>query len=162
VASKTKSKSKRKSAMATTRSTTNPTSGDKIMRLGCWRSGDGKHGLTEDPEQNGEEIAAGFLPSGTDGTLQHGLKKETEPASDKNREKNVCLGGGKTESSPAAAQHETQQRHPKSLAACSVGTPDPAREIEPGAPFLRKLRPEAKTDAEGAAAKNHEQKTDRN
>jgi hypothetical protein len=161
-ASKTKSKSKRKPAKATTRSTTNPTGGFKKMRPGCWRSGDGKLGRTEDSEQNGEEIAAGFSLSGTDGTLLHGLKKETEPANDENREKNACLGGGKTESSPTPAQPETQQQHPKSLVACLAGTPNPAWEIKPGAPLLRKLRPEARTDAEGAAAKNHEQKTDRN
>jgi hypothetical protein len=122
-------------------------------KVGCWCSGDGKHGHTEDPEHYGEEIAAGFSPSST---LLHGLKKEIEPASDDNREKNACLGGVKTESSPTTAQRETQQRHPKSLAACSAGTPDPAWEIEPGELLLRKLRPEAKTDAEGAAAKNHE------
>jgi hypothetical protein len=141
---------------------TNPTGGDRKMRPGCWRSGDGKHGHTKDLEQNGEEIAAGFSLSGTDGTLQHGLKKETELASDENREKNACLGGNKTESSPTAAQRKTQQRHPKSLAECSAETPDPAWEIKPGASLLRKLRPKAKTDAEGAAAKDHEQKTDRN
>jgi hypothetical protein len=122
----------------------NPTGGDRKMRLGYWRSGDGKHRRTEDPEENREEIAAGFSPSGTDGTLLHGLKKETELARDENREKNACLGGGKTESSPTMAQHEPQQRHPKSLVVCSAGIPDPTQEIEPGALLLRKLRPEAK------------------
>jgi hypothetical protein len=113
VTSKTKSKSKRKPVMATTRSTTNPTGGDRKMRPGCWRSGDGKHGRTKDLEQNREEIAAGFSLSGTDGTLQHGLKKETEPASDENREKNACLGGNKSlHQRRLSAKHNSGTRSP--------------------------------------------------